>query len=83
MTDASSPIDSKNGLITKAYLQEDDLVVEFHGQTIKSKIDKNDLDYTTKELRDELDNQTDNIELKEQIIFFISKNWPAILKKAR
>ena len=80
MTDTSSSTDSKNGFITKAYLQEDDLVVEFHGQTTKSKVDKNDLDYTTKELRDELDKQTENIELKEQIILFISKTWPAILK---
>ena len=28
-----------------------------------------------------LDSQTDNIELKEQIIFFVSKNWSAIHKK--
>ena len=83
LTDTSSPIDSKNDVFIKAYLQQDELVVEFHGQTIKSKIDKNDLDYTTKELRDELDNQTDNIELKEQIIFFVSKNWSAILKESK
>lgn len=80
MTATSSPIDSKNDLVIKAYIQQEELVVEFHGQTIKSKVDKNDLDYTIKELRDELDNQTDNIELKEQIIYFVSKNWDAIIQ---
>ena len=83
MTDNSSPIDSKDDPIIKAYLDQDQLVVKFNDLTIKSKVNINDLDFTITELRNELDNQTDNIELKEQIILFVSKNWPAILKSNR
>jgi hypothetical protein len=78
---SSSIPDSNSDPIIRAYIQEDNLVIELVNRELRTKFDVNDFDKSVKALRDILDVQTDDIELKEKIILFVSKNWSTILKK--
>jgi len=74
LTDSSSNFDSKSKRDRKVHFQNDELVVEFQDLIFTSKVNRNDLNITIQNLRDKLDEQTDNIELKEEIILNISNN---------
>ena len=76
------PIESPNGELVKRLDIEARLIVIEYGEGVyKSELDPNDLSKTITNLRNSLDVFIEDIELKEQIILFVSKNWATLLKE--
>lgn len=57
------------------------IIFTIHGFTIRSGLDFNNFDKSIANLRDILDKHTEDIELKEGLIFEISKNWHTVIEE--
>ncbi len=57
------------------------IIFKIHGQAIRSILDFSNLDKSIANLRDNLDKHTEDIELKEGLIFEITKEWPAVVEE--
>lgn len=79
----SLPGDTKTAVRIKSFVIEDrKIVIKIDEQICKSDIYIGDLNKTLFNLRNGLDEITDDIELKEYVVLKVSKDWPALLSKS-
>lgn len=62
-------------------ISDNNIIFKIHGHVIRSIIDFSNFDKSIVNLRDNLDKHTEDIELKEGLIFEISKKWPSVVEE--